>query len=36
LNSGNTVSISRLSKGSVAFENFVICQIGRVLTRLTP
>jgi hypothetical protein len=33
LNSGNTVSKSRLSNGS---ETYVICQIGRVLTRLTP
>ncbi len=33
LNSGNTVSKSRLSNGA---ETYVICQIGRVLTRLTP
>lgn len=36
LNSGNTVSKSRLSNGSATFETYVICQIGRVLTRLTP
>jgi hypothetical protein len=33
LNSGNTVSKSRLSNGS---ETYVICQLARVLTRLTP
>jgi hypothetical protein len=33
LNSGDTVSLSRLSNGS---QTYVICQIGRVLTRLTP
>jgi hypothetical protein len=33
LNSGNTVSLSRLSIG---LETYVICEIGRVLTRLTP
>ena len=33
LNSGNTVSLSRLSNG---LDTYVICQIGRVLTRLTP
>lgn len=36
LNSGDTVSKSRLSNGSIALETYVICQIGRVLTRLTP
>jgi hypothetical protein len=38
LNSGNTVSKSRLSNGSGTFvsDTYVICQIGRVLTRLTP
>jgi len=36
LNNGNTVSKSRLSNGPIVFESYVICQIGRVLTRLTP
>ncbi|MBS1177892.1 MAG: hypothetical protein H6R06_2304 [Proteobacteria bacterium] len=36
LNSGNTVSLSRLSNGSLTLDTYVICQIGRVLTRLTP
>jgi hypothetical protein len=33
LNSGDTVSLSRLSNG---LDTYVICQIGRVLTRLAP
>jgi hypothetical protein len=36
LNSGNTVSKSRLSIGSNYLDTYVICQLGRVLTRLTP
>jgi hypothetical protein len=36
LNSGNAVSKSRLSFGSNYLDTYVICQLARVLTRLTP